>query len=103
MFHDFSMAQTGSPRGNPPAAEVSRLIRRYPNLSELETARLINLYRELPALEVALMISDEKLAPKLDRFVTDNRGRLGAPLRQYAALIAIAMAGVGLTLWALLA
>ena len=67
--------------------EAGDLIRRYPNLSEIELARLINLYREFSALDMALTMSDEELAPRLDRFSADHRSKIRTPFRQYAALI----------------
>ncbi len=100
MFQDFSAIRTSRPFGAARSAEVSRLVNRYPHISEVETARLINLYRELPALEVALMISDEKLAPKVDRFVQDHRSKIAVPFQQYAVLVAIALVGLGLIIWA---
>lgn len=83
-----------------PAQEARELIRRYPNLSEVQLARLINLYRELSALDTALMISDEELAPKLDRFSADHRSEIRTPFRQYAALLIYAAAGIGALAWA---
>jgi hypothetical protein len=104
MFQDFnakalSFGQPHSPV--PPALDEAReLIRRYPNLSEIELARLINLYRGLSALEMALMLSDEKVAPNLDRFSADHRSRIRTPFRQYAALVAYAVVGVAVVVWA---
>lgn len=80
--------------------EVSELIQRYPNLSEIELARLINQFRELSALEMALMLSDEALAPCLDRFSADHRSRIRPPFRQYAALLVYAAVGLAVLVWA---
>lgn len=93
----FEQPQPAVPR---PVDEARELIRRYPNLSETALARLINLYRGLSALDVALMLSDEKLAPHLDRFSADNRSRVRKPFRQYAALMAYAVAGLAVLAWA---
>ena len=104
MFQNFnakalSFEQPHSPV--PPELDEAReLIRRYPNLSEIELARLINLYRGLSALEMALMLSDEKVAPNLDRFSADHRLRIRTPFRQYAALVAYAVVGVAVVVWA---
>ena len=49
---------------------------------------------------MALMISDEALAPKLDRFYKDNWRKLRTPFRQYAVLLAIAVVGIILAIWA---
>ena len=83
-----------------PADEVRELLGSYPNMSETALARLINLYRGLSALDVALMLSDEKLAPRLDRFSSDHRSRIRTPFRQYAALVAYAFVGVAVITWA---
>lgn len=83
-----------------PVDEARELIGRYPNLSEIALARLINLYVELSALDMALMLSDEKLAPRLDRFSADHRSRIRAPLRQYAALLGYAAVGIAVVAWA---
>jgi hypothetical protein len=80
--------------------EFRELIDRYPMVSEIELARLINLYRELSALDVALMISDAKFGPKLDLFFKDHRSQIRTPFRDYAILVAIAMAGFVIIGWA---
>jgi hypothetical protein len=80
--------------------QFRELIDRYPMVSEIELARLINLYRDLSALDVALMISDEKFGPKLDLFFTDHRSQIRTPFRDYAILVAIAMAGFVIIGWA---
>lgn len=103
MLQDFSGAVSARERalapGSPSLEQAAELIVRYPNLSEIELARLINLYRELSALDVALMISDEQLAPRLDRFVKEHRSEVRTPFRQYAILVAIAVAGFALATW----
>ena len=80
--------------------EFRELIDRYPMVSEVELARLINLYRDLSALDVALMISDEKFGPKLGLFFKDQRSQIRTPFRDYAILVAIAMAGFVIIGWA---
>lgn len=104
MFHEFSakalsieQPQMVSAR---PADEARQLIKRYPNLSEIELARLVNLYRELSALDVALMLSEDELAPKLDQFSADNRSKIRTPFRQYAALVGYAVVGIAIVAWA---
>lgn len=104
MFQDFnakalSFGQPQSPI--PPTLDETReLVRRYPNLSEIELARLINLYRGMSALEMALMLSDEESAPNLDRFSADHRSRIRTPFRQYAALVGYAVVGIAVVAWA---
>jgi hypothetical protein len=104
MFQSHCAPAGSFEKPNSPAPRTSdearQLIKRYPNLSEVELARLINLYRELSALEMALMLSDEELAPGLDRFSSDHRSRIRTPFRQYAALVAYAVAGLAVTAWA---
>jgi hypothetical protein len=104
MFQNFSAkALAFEPSAAPaprPIDEVRALVRRYPNLSEIELARLVNLYRDLSALDMALMLSDEKLALRLDRFTADNRSRIRTPFRQYAGLVAYAVAAVAVVVWA---
>jgi len=106
MFQDFNAHTVpgGSSKGPLEAAlqQAAELIDRYPNLSEIELARLINVYRELSALEVALLISEDELTPKLGRFVQDHRAKIRTPFRQYAVLVAIAVAGAALVIWTLL-
>jgi hypothetical protein len=76
------------------------LLDRFRMVSEVELARLINLYRDLSALDVALMISDEKFGPKLGLFFKDQRSQIRTPFRDYAILVAIAMAGFVIIGWA---
>lgn len=106
MFQDLNAQALsgGQSNGSPGVAlqQAADLIDRYPNLSEIELVRLINLYRELSALEVALLISDDDLAPRLGRFVQDHRSKVRTPFRQYAVLVAIAVAGISLFIWALI-
>lgn len=103
MFQDFSSAASARVGGQAPASpaleQAAELIGLYPSLSEIELAQLINLYRELSALDVALMISDEQLAPRLDQFVGEHRSEVRPPFRQYAVLVAIAVAGMALATW----
>ncbi len=104
MFQDFSQsmsAQSSSAARRPDGEEAARLLARYPALSEIELARLINLYRRLPALDVALILSDDRLRPKIDRFSNDHRAKIRVPFRQYAVLVAIAVAGLALLAWTL--
>ena len=77
-----------------PLEEARALIRRYPNLGDIQLARLINLYREFSALDMALVLSDAELAPKLDRFSSEQRSEVRSPLGHYAGLLIY----VGLTL-----
>ena len=105
MFQDLSpnafsyeQPRLATPR---PQDEVRDLVRRYPNLSEVDLARLINLYRELSALDMALMLSDGRVAPALDQFAADHRSRLRKPFRQYAALVGYAVVGVAVLAWAI--
>jgi len=104
MFQDFGARALPfeQPQSPTPRAldEARELIRRYPNLSEIELARLINLYRDMSALEMALMLSDETLAPNLDRFSADHRSRIRVPFHQYAALVVYALAGLAVVAWA---
>ena len=105
MFQDFSAKglSAGEQEAAPLSAfeEARELIGRYPNLSDAELARLINLYRELSALEMAFMLSDEKLAPRLDRFAGDHRSKIRTPFRQYAALVVYAVVAVATVAWAI--
>ena len=95
----FAHEQPEAPAGAA-LQQFRTLIDRYPMVSEVELARLINLYRDLSALDVALMISDEKFGPKLDLFFKDNRSQIRTPFRDYAILVAIAMAGFVIIGWA---
>lgn len=104
MFKSFSARALPFERPQPTiprsSDEARELVRRYPNLSEIELARLINLYRGLSALDMALMLSDERLAPKLDRFSSDHRSKIRTPFRQYAALVGYAVLAVVAVAWA---
>lgn len=84
-----------------PLEQVTELIRRYPNLSEIELTSLINLYRNQSALDMALMLSDDGLAPTLDRFSREHRSRLRKPFRQYAGLLMYAALTIGAVIWAI--
>ena len=95
----FAFSQVEPPR-RPAVEESAELIDRYPNLSETELARLINLYRGFSALDSALIISDRSLGFKFDRFCADHRSKLGAPFRQYAALILYGVLTIGAVIWA---
>lgn len=92
--------QQAEPAGTP-LDQVTELVRRYPNLSEIELARLINLYRNLSALDMALMLSNDRLAPTLDRFSRDHRSRVRKPFRQYAGLLIYVALTIGAVIWAI--
>lgn len=102
MFQDFGPKALAHDRAEQRAAaeQAAELIARYPDLSAAELARAIKSYRQLSALDMALMISDDALAPKLDRFYRDNWRKLRTPFSQYAVLLAIAVAGIILAIWA---
>lgn len=104
MFQNFRARALPFEQSQPPSPTVvdgaRELIRRYPNLSEIELARLINLYRELSTLDLALMLSDEKLTPNLDRFSADHRSRIRPPFRDYAALVGYAVVVIAVLAWA---
>jgi hypothetical protein len=101
VFRSFNVSTLPFEEPGPrPLDEARELIGRYPNLSELELARLINLYRELSALDAALILSDEKLTSNLDRFSADHRSKIRTPFRQYAALVAYAVVGIFVVVWA---
>lgn len=106
MFQDFNAQAVAGRRPLGPAdvafQQAAELIDRYPNLSEIELARLVSMYRNLSALEVAFLISEDELAPKLSRFMQDHRSEIRTPFRQYAMLVAIALAGSALIIWTLL-
>src|SRR5688572_4699239 len=105
MFQDFSATALANGQAERAASaalqEFTELIDRYPMLSDAQLARSRNPHRELSALDVALMISDEDIGPKLDRFFTDHRSAIRTPFRQYAVLVAIAVAAVAIVGWAL--
>lgn len=104
MFQSFSTKTLSFEQRQSPAPEpleaARELIRRYPSLNEIELARLINLYRGLSSLNMALLLSDEELTPQLDRFSADHRSKIRTPFRQYAALVAYAIAGLAVVAWA---
>jgi hypothetical protein len=104
MFQDFSAKALAPDQPQSESTkrreEAAGLIRRYPNLSEVELARLINLYRGFSALDMALIISNEELAPSLDRFTGDHRSKIRTPFRHYAALVGYAVVAVGAVAWA---
>lgn len=102
-FHPSALPFQADWRAPPPLDEARELIGRYPNVSEIELARLINLYRGLSSLDMALLLSDSSVAPGLDRFSTDHRSKIRTPFRQYAALVAYAVVGIAVLLWAAVA
>jgi hypothetical protein len=85
-----------------PLDQARELVARYPNLSEIELARLIDLYRHFSALDMALLLSDEKIAPRLDCFSSENRSKIRPPFRQYAGLMAYAFLTLSVVAWAIL-
>jgi len=106
MFQNFATkapaGRQAEPSATDAAGQAALLIWRYPNLSEIELARLINLYRQLSALDMALMISDQRLAPKLDRFFNDHSSQLKAPVGRYAIFLGALLAGIAVAVWAVL-
>lgn len=107
MFQEFSSKTVSLDKPHPaapqPLDEARELIRRYPNLSDSELARLISLYRRFSALEMAFALSDQELAPRLDRFSADHRSKIRIPFRQYAGLVAYAVAALAVVIWAITA
>ena len=94
-------AEHGFPRPVHPTAaeEAALLIARYPELTRRELDRLLTIYPKVPTVDAALMISDEKLGPKLDLLFKHHHAEFATPFRQYAALVAIAVAGILVVAW----
>jgi len=94
-------AEHGFPRPVHPTAaeEAALLIARYPELTRRELDRLLSIYPKVSTVEAALMISDEKLGPKLDLLFKHHHAELATPFRQYAVLVAIAVAGILVVAW----
>jgi hypothetical protein len=95
MFHDSAIS-AGTPQ-----EQARALLARYPNLSETELTALIELYRRFSALDTALLLSDQELAPRLDRFTSENRSRVRVPFRQYAGLVVYILLTLGVLAWAI--
>jgi hypothetical protein len=81
------------------AEEAAALVARYPELTRRELDRLLSIYPRIPTVEAALMISDDVLGPKLDLLFKHHHAELATPFRQYAALVAIAVAGILVVAW----
>ena len=81
------------------AEEAAALVARYPDLTRRELDRLLSIYARVPTVEAALMISDDVLGPKLDLLFKHHHAELATPFRQYAALVAIAVAGILVIAW----
>lgn len=82
-------------------ATAVELFERYPNVSEPERELLIAVFPQLSTVDLALMLSDEDIGPRLDAFRRENASKIRTPFRHYAVLVAIAVVGVLVTLWAL--
>lgn len=81
---------------------IADLLCRYPNLSDPERAGLIADFRRLSNLDIAFMLSDPDVAPNLERFRRENKRETAEPFRNYALLIAIAIAGIAATVYAIM-
>lgn len=102
MYQEFNASEANSVGARASGAEsMAELLVRYPGLSDFERARMVKLYRKMTPLEVALLISDDELGRKLERFFSDHRTEVRTPFREYAMLVAIAISGVLITLWAI--
>ena len=102
MYQDF--ADRGFPLNRPSgrvtvAEEAAALVARYPDLTRKELDRLLAVYPSLSTVEAALMISDDVLGPKLDLLFKHHHAEFATPFRQYAALVAIAVAGILVVAW----
>jgi hypothetical protein len=83
-------------------AEVTGLLRRYPELGRAETRRLIEGFRKLPILEAALLTTDDQLRPRLDAFRRDHKWAIRPPLWHYllGLVVPVTLAAVfGWGLW----
>jgi len=84
------------------ALRAEALIKRYPNLSEVETAELINLMPRLPMVDYGLITADDQLADRMEAFHRDHGDKLGPSLASTVTFLAIpSMVVLGLVVWAL--
>lgn len=75
---------------------VIELISRYPDLSKPQLEQAIGLFSRLQAFDIALMMSDDELAPKLERFCSDHRKRVGASVPDILVVCALVILPIAL-------
>jgi len=78
--------------------DIADLIQRYPNVSEEETAQIVTYLRKGRHLDVGILTGDERLKPKLDRFMADHRKHFRLGFGEATAVIA-AITGFLLVFW----
>lgn len=84
------------------AVRVRELLGNYRNLDHGEREEFITGYRALTPVEIALLRSDEGLADNLKRFRADHQKVFRMPFRQYAALLAVALFGLLVCIYAMM-
>lgn len=101
---DAAVAMRDRPPGSWQAAErAAEILRRYPAVAEDEVDWLVERLPRMAMVHLALMASDEALAPRLEAFQQDHRGRIRTPFRHYAALLVPAGMLIAGAIWQLLA
>jgi len=80
---------------------VEDMLRRYPDLTDIERDEILAFLRSAPAIERGLLNGNEALSPQLDRFRADHARLFGIRRKELAiiaALIVVVVAAV-LLLW----
>jgi|SoimicmetaTmtHAB_FD_contig_31_21598944_length_1658_multi_4_in_0_out_0_3 hypothetical protein len=76
---------------------VAELVGRYPDISDRDRREILSFMREGRHLDIGLLTTNEKIRPKLDRFMRDHQSHFGVTAGEAAA----AVAGIGLLLMVL--
>ena len=76
---------------------VAELVGRYPDISDRDRREILSFMREGRHLDIGLLTANEKIRPKLDRFMRDHQAHFGVTAGEAAA----AVAGIGLLLMVL--
>ena len=71
---------------SPKRERVSELVARYPHLSEEETREIVSFMRNGQHVDIILLSSDDRLRPKLDAFMKDNKAQFRNIWAQGAAV-----------------
>ena len=82
---------------------VEHLLGRYPDLREQELAELVYLFPHLDMISRAMIAADERLGAKAQDFYRSHGARFDLVVPPRTSLFAVAMLGLILILWLVLA
>ncbi|HVU31504.1 MAG TPA: hypothetical protein VHE36_13990 [Sphingomicrobium sp.] len=73
---------------------VTRILERYPHISEAETELVIGFLRKGRHLDVGLVTGDEALKPRIEAFMADHKRHLGVSIVELAIVLSAIFAGL---------